>query len=127
MEYTCCYQRCKGYKVGIRWQSQVFIQHENGGWEGIVMWQKGACLLCAITFAIEVDKMTMEAALDHTLWQKMLQSSNQILVQNGMKVWHHFFTFNFSTIFEEVSYLEEGSWAVGGFFPFLKPVFQKGS
>jgi hypothetical protein len=35
MEYTCCYQRCRGYKVGIRWQSQVFIQHENGGWEGI--------------------------------------------------------------------------------------------
>jgi hypothetical protein len=35
MEYTCCYQRCRGYKLGIRWQSQVFIQHENGGWEGI--------------------------------------------------------------------------------------------
>jgi hypothetical protein len=47
------------------------------------MWQKGACLLCAITFAIEVEKMTMEGAVDNTLLSKMLQSSNQILVQNG--------------------------------------------
>jgi hypothetical protein len=78
------------------------------------MWQKGACLLRAITFAIEVEKMTMEAALDDTLWPKMLQSSNQILVQNGSKVRHHFFLFNFSAIFEVVSYLEEGSWGRGG-------------
>jgi hypothetical protein len=55
------------------------------------MLQKGACLLCAITFVIEVEKMTMEGALDDTLWPKMLQSSNQILVQNGSKVWHRFF------------------------------------
>jgi len=27
------------------------------------MWQKGACLPSAITFAIEVEKMTMEGAL----------------------------------------------------------------
>jgi hypothetical protein len=89
------------------------------------MWQKSACLLCAITFAIEVEKMMMDGALDDTLWPKMLQSSNQILVQNGSKVWHQFFLFNFSAIFEVVSYLEEGSWG-GGFFPFLKPFFKKG-
>jgi hypothetical protein len=90
------------------------------------MWQKGACLPRAITFSIEVEKMRMEGALDNTLWLKMLQSSNQILVQNGSKVWHHSFLFNFSAIFEVVSYLEEGSWGVGGFFPFLKPFFKKG-
>jgi hypothetical protein len=65
---------------------------------------------------------------DYTLWPKMLQSSNQILLQNGRKVWHHFFLFNFSAIFEVVSYLEEGSWWGGdvGFFYFLKPFFKMG-
>jgi len=93
------------------------------------MWQKSACLLCAITFAIEVEKMMMDDALDDTLWPKMLQSSNQILVQNGSKVWHQFFLFNFSAIFEVVSYLEEGSLGGGGggFLPFSKTLFQKGS
>lgn len=63
MEYTCGCQNCKGCKVGIRWQSQVFIQRENGGWEGIIMWDKGVCLPCAITFTITIEKMAMEGAL----------------------------------------------------------------
>jgi len=66
---------------------------------------------------------------DYTLWPKMLQSSNQILLQNGRKVWHHFFLFNFSAIFEVVSYLEEGSWwgGGGGVLLFSKTLFQNGS
>jgi len=62
MDYTCGCQRCKGCKVGIRWQTQVFIQRENGGWEGIVMWDKGVCLPHAITFTITIEKMAMEGA-----------------------------------------------------------------
>jgi len=62
---------------------------------------------------------------DDALWPKMLQSFNQILVQNGSNVWHHFFLFNFSAIFEVVSYLEEGSWG-GGLGRILKPFFKKG-
>jgi hypothetical protein len=38
----------------------VFIQRENGGWEGIVMWDKGVCLSHAITFTITIEKMAME-------------------------------------------------------------------
>jgi hypothetical protein len=41
----------------------VFIQRENGGWEGIIMWDKGVCLPCAITFTITIEKMAMEGAL----------------------------------------------------------------
>ncbi len=62
MNYICGCQNCKRCKVGIRWQSQVFIQMENGGWEGIVMWDKGVCLLHVIAFTIIVEKMAMEFA-----------------------------------------------------------------
>jgi hypothetical protein len=40
----------------------MFIQMENGGWEGIVMWNKGVCLPHVITFTIIVEKMAMECA-----------------------------------------------------------------
>ncbi len=40
----------------------MFIQREFGGWEGIVMWDKGICLPHTITFAITVEKMGMEGA-----------------------------------------------------------------
>jgi hypothetical protein len=41
----------------------VFIQRENGGWEGIVIWDKGVCLPHAVTFTITIEKMAMEGAL----------------------------------------------------------------
>jgi hypothetical protein len=40
----------------------VFIQRENGGWEGLVMWDKGVCLLHTTTFTITIEKMAMEGA-----------------------------------------------------------------
>ncbi len=40
----------------------MFIQRENGGWEGLVMWDKGVCLLHTTTFTITIEKMAMEGA-----------------------------------------------------------------
>ncbi len=62
MKYMCGCYRCKRCKVGIRLQSQVFIQRENGGWDGILMQDSDACLLHAITFVVEVEKISMEGA-----------------------------------------------------------------
>jgi len=48
--------------VGIQWQSHIFLKRENGGWNNIVMWDKGCCLPCALAFAIQIDKEAMKVA-----------------------------------------------------------------
>ncbi len=46
--------------MGIQWQSHIFVRREIGGWENIVMWDKGCCSLHALAFTIQIDKEVME-------------------------------------------------------------------
>lgn len=52
----------KGAKWEYDGKSHIFVRRENGGWENIVMWDKGGCCLPrALPFAIQIDKEVMEA------------------------------------------------------------------
>ncbi len=53
--YLWMLEKWKRCKVGIRWQSQMFIQRERR-----VEGQKGVFLPLAIIFAIKVEKMAMD-------------------------------------------------------------------
>lgn len=49
---------------GAEWEYNgkitFFFGKENGGWENIVMWDRGCCLPCALAFAIRTDKEAMK-------------------------------------------------------------------
>jgi hypothetical protein len=71
---------------------------ENGGWEGIVMWDKGVCLPHVITFTITVEKMAMECAPSVVVNYKCLTTHHGQKCQNAQINFWLRFVVNSNTI-----------------------------
>jgi hypothetical protein len=73
--YICGCDNCRGCRVGIRWQNKVLIQIKKGGWENIVIWDKGCCIPWVIKFTILSNKTAM-VNMHNSIVDTMMEGTN---------------------------------------------------